>query len=243
MLYGLPNSTKMVFLENLRDRLTVSLPNTAELMPMVTESGSLAADLLADARRGSEASLGRLMQLHASYLRLVVASQLDERLRTRVSSSDVVQETFFEAHRDFPAFRGATPEEFLGWLRRILINNLLRAVEQHFQAAKRDVRREVSIDRAAPAGDQSNFGLAAYLPHHGDSPSASMHRRERATTLESMLDTLPEDYREVIRLRHQEGLDFAEIGSRMGRTAGAVRMLWLRSIKQLRGLHPDESHS
>lgn len=201
---------------------------------------SLAADLLHDARRGSEASLGKLMQLHASYLKLVVAAQLDERLRVRVSASDVVQETFFEAHRDFPAFRGATPEEFLGWLRRILMNNLLRAVELHLKAAKRDVRREVSIDRLRTLGDRSAGGGAGQIPHGGDSPSASMQRREHADTLGAMLGELPADYREVLRLRHQEGLDFAEIGARMGRTAGAVRMLWLRGIKRLRARYEGE---
>lgn len=204
---------------------------------MASQSGSLAAELLAEARDGSEASLGRLMQLHASYLKLVVNSQLDDRLRTRVSSSDVVQETFYEAHRDFPAFRGASPEEFLGWLRRILMNNLLRAVEQHVKAAKRDVRREVSIDFARPWGDRSAAAMAALLPHDGDSPSASMHRREDAHTLETLLGELPDDYREVLRLRHHEGLDFEAIGQRMGRTSGAVRMLWLRGVKRLRSLY------
>lgn len=209
----------------------------------MSSSGSLAAELLDDARQGSEASLGRLMQLHASYLKLVVSSQLDDRLRTRVSSSDVVQETFYEAHRDFPAFRGATPAEFLGWLRRILMNNLLRAVEQHVKAAKRDVRREVSLDRARPQGDASSPGMAASLPHDGDSPSAPMHRRESEQTLAKLLCSLPEDYREVLRLRHQEGLDYAAIGERMGRTPGAARMLWLRSIKQLRELHRSEEEA
>lgn len=208
---------------------------------MTSTSGSFAAELLADARRGSEASLGKLMQLHASYLKLVVASQLDERLRSRVSSSDVVQETFFEAHRDFPAFRGATPEEFLGWLRRILMNNLLRAVEQHLKAAKRDVRREVSIDHAQVLGDRSAAAMASQLPHVGDSPSASIQRRENADSLGQMLASLPDDYREVIRLRHQEGLDFSTIGERMGRSSGAVRMLWLRGIKRLRCLLDEGS--
>ncbi|MEQ8850077.1 sigma-70 family RNA polymerase sigma factor [Botrimarina sp.] len=209
----------------------------------MSQSGSLAADLLAEARQGSEASLGKLMQLHANYLKLVVASQLDDRLRTRVSSSDVVQETFYEAHRDFPAFRGATPEEFLGWLRRILMNNLLRAVEQHVKAAKRDVRREVSIDRANEGGDRSVAGMASLLPHGGDSPSASMHRREDAQTLAELLAELPEDYREVLRLRHHEGLDFTAIAERMGRTSGAVRMLWLRSVKRLRSLYGEGASS
>lgn len=210
---------------------------------MTSQSGSLTAELLQDARRGSEASLGKLMQLHASYLKLVVASQLDDRLRIRVSSSDVVQETFYEAHRDFPAFRGATPEEFLGWLRRILMNNLLRAVEQHVKAAKRDVRREVSIDRVRPQGDASAAGMASFLPHDGDSPSAPMHRQESEQALAKLLAVLPEDYREVLRLRHHEGLDYAAIGERMGRSSGAVRMLWLRSIKQLRELHRGEDEA
>lgn len=207
---------------------------------MMSTTSSLAAELLDNARQGSEASLGKLMQLHASYLKLVVASQLDDRLRARVSASDVVQETFYEAHRDFPAFRGATPEEFLGWLRKILMNNLLRSVELHLKAAKRDVRREVSIDRLMTLGDQSAGPMAAQLPHDGSSPSASIQRRENADALGQMLGELPDDYREVIRLRHQEGLDFAEIGERMGRSSGAVRMLWLRGIKRLRALYEGE---
>jgi RNA polymerase sigma-70 factor (ECF subfamily) len=45
---------------------------------------------------------------------------------------------------------------------------------------------------------------------------------------------LPEDYREVLILRHCEGLPFNDIGQRMERSSGAVRMLWLRAIGQLR---------
>ncbi|MGL4513060.1 MAG: sigma-70 family RNA polymerase sigma factor [Lacipirellulaceae bacterium] len=177
--------------------------------------------------------MGRLMQLHGEYLKLVVAAQLDDRLRTRVSSSDVVQETFYEAHRDFPSFRGASPDEFLGWLRRILMNNLLRAVELHVKAAKRDVRREVPLDRAEPAGSGVAGGARMQHPSQ-ETPSACFERQENAEELASLLDSLPDDYREVLRLRHQEGLDFAAIADRMGRTAGAVRMLWLRGIKRLR---------
>lgn len=207
---------------------------------MTESSGVLAAELLDNARRGSEESLGRLMQLHASYLKLLVTAQLDERLRSRVSSSDVVQETFYEAHRDFPAFRGATPEEFVGWLRRILLNNLLRAVEQHVKAAKRDVRREVSIDRAAP--DRSE-GIASLLPHPGDSPSAPLRRRESEQELERLISALPGDYREVLRLRHAKGLGFSAIAREMGRSSGAVRMLWLRSIRQLKEIAENDKEA
>jgi len=38
---------------------------------------------------------------------------------------------------------------------------------------------------------------------------------------------------EVIVLHHLEGLDWAEVGRRMNRSAGAARMLWTRALKQL----------
>ncbi|TWT90123.1 ECF RNA polymerase sigma-E factor [Pseudobythopirellula maris] len=174
------------------------------------------------------------MGLYSQYLKLVVSSQLDDKLRKRVSASDVVQETFYEAHRDFAAFRGESPEELLGWMRRILVNNLLRAVEQNVYAAKRDVRREVSLDHVRRGVERSTIRFSALAAGREASPSTDMQRQESEAALAASLAELPDDYQEVIRLRHLEGLPFAEVAERMDRTSGAVRMLWLRAIKQLR---------
>ncbi|HRX80773.1 MAG TPA: sigma factor, partial [Pirellulaceae bacterium] len=83
--------------------------------------------------------MSRLLQLYSNYLRLLACSQLDERLRARVSPSDIVQETLFEAHRDFDRFVGRSSGEFVGWLRTILVHNLARMVEHHLLTGKRDV--------------------------------------------------------------------------------------------------------
>jgi RNA polymerase sigma-70 factor (ECF subfamily) len=191
-------------------------------------------ELLGQAQAGSGESLGRLLQLYANYLKLLVLAQLENNLRARVSPSDVVQETFFEAHRDFLQFRGQTTAEFAAWLRRILVNNLSRVVEQHILAEKRDVRREVSLERLATALEQSTARLEAVLPDPGSSPSAGAHRRELEIMLADQLAELPIDYRDVIVMRHIESLPFDEIGRRMDRSSGAVRMLWLRAVKMLR---------
>jgi RNA polymerase sigma-70 factor (ECF subfamily) len=201
---------------------------------MTSEFRTASDDLLDQARAGSSESLGQLLQLYANYLKVVVLGQLEHNLRARVSPSDVVQETFFEAHRDFPQFRGGTTPEFLAWLRRILVNNLCRVVEQHLLAEKRDVRREVSLERLATALEQSTARLEAILPDPGTSPSAFLQRRETEVALADQLAQLPADYRDVIVLRHLEQLPFEDIGQRMGRTSGAVRMLWLRAVKALR---------
>jgi len=201
---------------------------------MASECQLTTDDLLDRARSGSTESLGRLLQLYANYLKLLVLAQLERNLRVRVSPSDVVQETFFEAHRDFVQFRGHTTAEFLAWLRRILVNNLARVVEQHVLAEKRDVRREVSLERLASALEQSTARLEAILPDGGSSPSAGAHRREMEIVLADELAELPSDYRDVIVMRHIEALPFEEVGRRMERSSGAVRMLWLRAIKLLR---------
>jgi RNA polymerase sigma-70 factor (ECF subfamily) len=189
---------------------------------------------LAAASAGSNSCLGRLLTLYTNYLKLLVTAQLDERLRGRVSPSDIVQESFFEAHRDFGHFRGQSPGEFVVWLRRIVVNNILRTVEQHVRAEKRDVRREVSLDEIGRRLEQSTVRLETLLAVEEDSPSGCAVRREDEIRLADTLAQLPADYREVILLRHIEGLPFAEVANRMQRSAGAVRMLWLRALKLLR---------
>jgi RNA polymerase sigma-70 factor (ECF subfamily) len=172
--------------------------------------------------------------LYSNYLKLLVTAQLDDRLRGRVSPSDIVQESFFEAHRDFGQFRGQTPGEFVVWLRRIVVNNILRIVEQHVLTEKRDVRREVSMEEIGRRLEQSTVRLETLLAVEDKSPSGCAVERENEIRLADTLAELPDDYRQVIILRHIEGLPFDEVGRRMERSAGAVRMLWLRALKLLR---------
>jgi RNA polymerase sigma-70 factor (ECF subfamily) len=178
--------------------------------------------------------LGRLLTLYTNYLKLLVTTQLDNRLRVRVSPSDIVQETFFEAHRDFEQFRGQSTAEFVAWLRRIVVNNILRVVEQHVQAEKRDVRREVSLEEIGRRLEQSTVRLETLLVEEADSPSGCAVKHENEVLLADALAQLPDDYRDVIILRHIEGLPFEDVARRMDRSPGAVRMLWLRALKRMR---------
>jgi RNA polymerase sigma-70 factor (ECF subfamily) len=174
-----------------------------------------------------------LLTQYTNYFKLLVTAQLDSRLQVRVSPSDVVQEVFFEAHRDFGQFRGESPAEFAAWLRQILVNNILRVVEQHAVAEKRDVRREVALNTVSRQLEESAVRLDL-LARDSESPSGHALQREREIQLADAIAELPADYREIIVLRHVEGLPFDEVASRMQRSAGAVRMLWLRALKTLR---------
>lgn len=190
--------------------------------------------LLTSAKAGSPTVLGDLLALYSNYLRLLATTQLSAKLQARVSPSDVVQETFLEAHRDFAQFRGQSEREFLAWLRQILVNNLARLVERHIVAEKRNVHREVSLEGMGAAIERSTARLDAVLVDHAASPSASACRREYVVILADQLAQMRPDYREVIVLRHLEGLPFKEIAERTDRTPGATRMVWLRAINLLR---------
>ena len=65
-------------------------------------------------------------------------------------------------------------------------------------------------------------------------PSQKAMRREQTQQLAEALNRLPDDYREVILLRHLEGLPFAEVARRMQRSLDSVDKLWVRALARLR---------
>ena len=183
--------------------------------------------LLALARAGDQDALGEVLEGYRQYLRLLAGSRVGKELRARFDPSDLVQETLLEAHRDFPQFQGENRAELAGWLRQILLRNLADQCKHH-QSQKRDVGREQPLDLLVKKTPES---LAAPL----STPSAQALKTEQAGALMTALTRLPPDYREVLTLRHLQGETFEVIAARMGRTPGAVRMLWMRALEQLGG--------
>jgi RNA polymerase sigma-70 factor, ECF subfamily len=195
------------------------------------------AALLSGARDGDPASIGELLQRYRNYLMLLASTQLERRLQPRVSPSDIVQETMLRAHRHFAQFRGHSERELLAWLRQILVTNLAKFVERYVLAAKRDIRREISIERAGQALADSSSQMHMLLSSGGRTPSAAMQEREEAVLLADRLAELPNHYREVLLLRNIRGLSFEEVAAQIERPLGATRMLWLRAIKRLRMIY------
>ena len=73
------------------------------------------------------------------------------------------------------------------------------------------------------------------------SPSSLVGRREQAVLLADALEKLPADYREIFLMRNLEHIPFAEIAVRTGRSPGAARMLWTRTIKKLSQLLEEDA--
>ena len=187
--------------------------------------------LLHEARGGSEAALGRLLESYATYLTLLARVQIGRRLQGKVDPADVVQETFLEAHRQIAQFRGTTEAEMVAWLRRILAGQLALTLRRYLGTKGRDVNLERDLGAQL---DQSSQVLDRGLVASYSTPSQHVSRREQAVLLADALDRLPADYREVIILRHLENLPFADVAQRMSRSEDSVQKLWVRALANLR---------
>jgi RNA polymerase sigma-70 factor, ECF subfamily len=201
-------------------------------MPIVPTSPEV---LLARARGGDQEALGSLLEEYREYLRVLARTRVGRDLQVRLDPSDLVQEALLEAHRDFRQFLGRTEPELTVWLRQILVRNLADQFKHH-QSQKRNFQREQPL---AVLVEQAHEALAAPL----STPSAHAARREQAVLLANALAKLPEDYREVVTMRHVESKSFEEIAEAMGRSSGAVRMLWMLALERLGALLGDRDET
>jgi RNA polymerase sigma-70 factor (ECF subfamily) len=189
------------------------------------------ADLLRQAKAGNSSTLGRLLELYRSYMVLLARVQISKRLQGKIDASDMVQEAFLGAYRDFPQFRGQTEPEFLCWLRQILASLLANQV-RHYQGTQ---RRNILLEQQLALDlDQSSRALDGGLVAPQSSPSHQAMNREQSVILAGALARLPDDWREVLILRHLEGLTFPEIATRLNRTIDVVKKVWPKALAGLR---------
>ncbi|HEX4607118.1 MAG TPA: sigma-70 family RNA polymerase sigma factor [Urbifossiella sp.] len=171
---------------------------------------------------------------HRGHLVALARLQLAARpwLAARMDASDLVQQVMLKAHTGRADFRGHTPGELAAWLRQILKHTLANELRAHTRG-----KRDVGVERELEAGlDASSGRLDAWLAADHTSPSERAERDERAAALAVAVDALPHDQREVVLMKHCQGLSLIEIGTRTRRTPAAVAGLLRRGLAGLREL-------
>jgi RNA polymerase sigma-70 factor (ECF subfamily) len=179
---------------------------------------------------GFSEALGQILQAYRPYLMEIARREMDRALRAKGSASDLVQETFMDATRHFARFHGVSSAQLRAWLRCLLLHRLSKQRRRFCKTRKRGIERECRLEEV----DTSL--LAA-----GPTPSQIVSASEQLERFHRAIEALPDDYRLVLQLRYQEGLTFEAIGTRMGRTANAVRLLWLRAVERIKQSLRDEA--
>lgn len=174
---------------------------------------------LSSTRLISRNKLPELLEEHRPYLKRIAEKEVPVYLLARFDSSDVVQETLLKAFHQFDQFTGRSDAEFVGWMRGILLNQIVDTIRHHGRRM-----RDMNRDRGMPSSIECERSLTA---------SDLVQKQELHDRLYQALKKLPEDYRTVLLMRQEQDLSFAEIGRQMQRSTDAARMLWGRAVVML----------
>ena len=178
------------------------------------------------------------LEPYRAYLHLLARMQIDPRLRRDCDASDIVQTVLLRAHQGEADFRGTTPEELAGWLRKIMANTLADVLRGRLRD-RRDIRREVNFEKAL---DESSLHLAACVSSREPSPSSILNDKESALRLADALAQLPDLQREAVVLKHIEGRSLVEVANLMERSPASVASHLRRGLTKLRELLEEKSN-
>ena len=186
--------------------------------------------LVALAKKGNQSALNQICSVYGERVRRIIRLRLDQKLRSKVDSVDVVQDALILALRGLKDFNYRNEGDFLRWLSKIAENKLQDILDK-FHADKRDVNKEIPFKKEGRSTEGGSIGAAG--PMRTTTPSVIACRKEALDKLEQVLDELKPEYKQVIVLKRIEGLSHAEIAERIGKNTGAVRMLLARAMAAL----------
>lgn len=154
-------------------------------------------------------------------------------------AEEILQETFLRAFSRAETFRkGARVST---WLYRIAMN----LCYDHLRSPKN--RPKVSLSQRWTSSDgEESTGLGDRLESREDSPGEFAEESETAALIREAIDTLPEKEKNVVLLRHYQGLKFREIAEVTGLTPRTVQNCLRRGRDKLHqrltrlGLNPEK---
>ncbi|MGB7343993.1 MAG: sigma-70 family RNA polymerase sigma factor [Pirellulaceae bacterium] len=165
-----------------------------------------------------------------SWLVQIAKRELPKDLQGKLDPSDIAQQTMMDAWRGEERFQGTTHAQRLAWLRVILRRVVL---QQHRKAMS--TKRGAGAERAVTdAISHASIRIEELASGNEPQPDEGVVNAEKSLQLAEALETMPEDYRRVIELRHFDGKTHEQVAQELGRSNAAVRVLWVRALAELR---------
>jgi RNA polymerase sigma factor (sigma-70 family) len=136
-------------------------------------------------------------------------------LRNEQDAQDVVQEAYLRAFKSFSGFHGSNGR---AWLLTIVRNTSYTLLKKN-----KTVDLTTTFDEEIHASSYESVNPAMILEHAED-----------AELIREAMDELPAEFREILALRHQEGLSYKEIADITQIPPGTVMSRLARARAKLR---------
>ncbi len=186
---------------------------------------------------GELGAIHSLLEKYQDRIHRLARIRMGNKLRSKMDSMDIVQESMFKAFESVRKAQDggrslvfASEGEFIAWLYTIVKTQIYDQIRRH-DADKRRASRLIRLDT-------TGGGMAAdALQKKRTSPDKIW---DDQILLESLLDRLPREEREIVIDRDILGYAFKELADCRGKTEDAMRMRHKRIIAKLAGMVPDE---
>lgn len=189
------------------------------------------AVLLGRIRNGDNTAFDTLVLLYSAKLYHVAYMLLEN----KQDSEEVVQDAFIRAYSAIKSFRGDS--SFETWMHRITLN--LARNRFHWNR-RRGAGVNVSLSAVLPGfesmgGDHDYSAVQDWdLPDTHMQPDQELEENELEQDLSSMIDTLPEKFRESLLLRHEKEMSYNDIAQKTGVPINTVKTRIKRARELLR---------
>ena len=170
-------------------------------------------------KRGEREAFRRLISRYSAPLYNFTA-----RLTNKNDASDIVQESFIKAWKNIDRF-DPLKASFKTWIFTIAKNS----TTDFLRKKKSFVFSDMSKD-----GDLDENSFADNIPAEDILPTEALQKLEDSQYLNTVLEKLPTNYREVLVLHYQEEMTFEEIGKILGKSSNTVKSQHRRAIIELR---------
>jgi RNA polymerase sigma-70 factor (ECF subfamily) len=152
-------------------------------------------------------------------LLVVIEQRMSALLRRTQTAEDIFQDALLQAWRDRHRFEWRGVKSFRSWLLAIIDHRIYDAVDRQVAAKRAGTVPVASL----PAFDGTTTCAEPGFPSGSTTPSRLAIYREQADVMGRALAGLPDDQREVVRLRLFEEASLEEIAARLGLGLSAVR--------------------
>jgi RNA polymerase sigma-70 factor, ECF subfamily len=136
-------------------------------------------------------------------------------LRNEQDAQDVVQEAYLRAFKSFSGFHGSNGR---AWLLTIVRNTSYTFL-----------KKNKAVDLTTPFDDEIHA-----IDHESANPTTILEHVEDAELMRNAIDKLPAEFREILTLRHQEGLSYKKISEIAQLAPGTVMSRLARARAKLR---------
>ncbi len=175
-------------------------------------------ELISRAKAGEEKAFRALLRKYQGS----VFSICLRMVRDREQASDLAQDVFIKIFSMLDRYDSSYA--FSSWLFKITSNLCIDHLRK---------RRIETYPMDAPM-DGSDGEYARQYESPGPTPETQMIRKEQMDTLEKAVEALPQHYRMIILLRHQENLSYDEIAETLDIPLGTVKARIHRAREMLK---------